>query len=100
MHGGINLIDKRPFFSATVESVADRMATLKLVFFLAACRTIQEMSVLRLLKSQLSQRISSPFLRVRLSRDFQMGKVRRGFLLCKEDVRPPQRRRGRGRLSK
>jgi hypothetical protein len=33
MHGGINLIDKRQCFSATVESVADRMATLKLVFF-------------------------------------------------------------------
>jgi hypothetical protein len=48
MHGGIDLIDKRQCFSATVESVADRMATLKLVFFLAACRTIQGMSVLHL----------------------------------------------------
>jgi hypothetical protein len=46
MHGGIDLIDKRQCFAATVESVADRMATLKLVFFLAACRTIQGMSVL------------------------------------------------------
>jgi hypothetical protein len=31
-------------------SVADRMATLKLVFFLAACRTIQGMSVRHLLQ--------------------------------------------------
>jgi hypothetical protein len=52
MHGGIDLIDKRQCFSATVESVADRMATLKLVFFLAAYRTIQGMSVLRQLQSQ------------------------------------------------